>query len=108
MKALQNSGLYIRFYVADKSAFKTLDQDLAIQVARIEQNTHYFAHFTREADDKLDLKEDPMPQIEVAELNKDIKQIDSEIAHITPDRVSRQLCRLTDAAAGTTLTSPTD
>jgi len=82
IKTLKDSGLYIRFYVADKSAFKKLDDDLNIHVARVDQSTHYFAYFTRDEDDKLDLKEDPMPQIEIAELNKEINENELNIAEI--------------------------
>lgn len=79
VEKLKQTGVFIRFYVADKSVLKNLPQDKIIHIAKEEQNRVYLALFSESADEKLDLKEDPIPTIELVELEKNISQLSDEI-----------------------------
>ena len=79
VEKLKQTGVFIRFYVADKSVLKNLPQDKIIYIAKEEQNRVYLALFSESADEKLDLKEDPIPTIELVELEKNISQLSDEI-----------------------------
>ncbi len=79
MQKLKRAGVFIRFYVADKSVLKNLPEDKIIHIAKEEQNRVYLALFSESADEKLDLKEDPIPTIELVELERKISQLSDEI-----------------------------
>ena len=79
IEKLKQAGVFIRFYVADKSTIKNLPQAKIIHIAKEEHGRVYLAFFSESADEKLDLKEDPIPTIELVELEKNISQLSDEI-----------------------------
>ncbi|MBN1155112.1 hypothetical protein JXB12_09375 [candidate division KSB1 bacterium] len=82
LKTLEDAGLYVRFYVADKKTFKNIESENTVHVSRIDQNSYYFAHFSRSKDERLELREEPIPQVEIADLDDEISEIKSKLSTI--------------------------
>lgn len=82
LQELKQAGVFVRFYVADKSAFKKIDPAKNVQIAKEEQNTVYFAHFSNSEDDRLEFKEELCPPVELSELEAQMTQARSEIEKI--------------------------
>ncbi|OQX95239.1 hypothetical protein B6I21_06480 [candidate division KSB1 bacterium 4572_119] len=91
VQALKEKNIFIRYYVADKNAFKTVPDEAIIHEANEEQNTVYFAFFSESAEDRLDFKEDPMPPVELSEIENKIDELEKEVEKINEEikRLSR-------------------
>jgi len=97
VEQLRSAGLYVRFYITSKGSLKQLPQDKAVQIIREEKGTVYLAFFTDSKDDTLDLKEEPMPEVEYAILTEQMKAIREELSGI--DKRIGELARYRDALA---------
>ncbi|MBN1540793.1 hypothetical protein JW992_01515 [candidate division KSB1 bacterium] len=82
LQELENSELYCRFFITDKSELEKLDSDAMIQVIREEQNAVRFVQIARSPDELLNLKQDPMPEIEYDYLQSELERLRDEIRTI--------------------------
>jgi len=82
IQSLRDSGIFVRFYVADRKAFQKIAADKNVHPAGEEQNTVRFALFSESADEKLEFKEEPIPEIEYIELKNEIESLSREIDEI--------------------------
>jgi V/A-type H+-transporting ATPase subunit I len=89
IQQLKAAGIFVRLYVADKSLLKRLPADKMIHIEKEENGTFYLALFGQNPDDKLDLKEEQIPEIEPAEIRTKISQSENEI-----NQVDQQLYEL--------------
>jgi V/A-type H+-transporting ATPase subunit I len=89
VQKLRDSGIFIRLYTGDKNAFNKIPEDKHVQVASDDGSVVNFALVSESVDEKLDFKEEPLPQAEpadvkkrVAEIVKEIEQIDSRLTDL--------------------------
>ena len=82
LQKLEQAGIFVRLYIADKGALKNLPQDKIIHVAKEDRGTIYFALFTESSENKLDYKKEQVPQFELTEVKAKIAQIEKEIKRI--------------------------
>jgi len=71
--ALQAEGIVVDFYALDKGGFNKLPADVAVKIASEKHGTINFAHIRQETEKSLDLKANPMPDVEYSELMAEIK-----------------------------------
>ncbi|RKY80725.1 hypothetical protein DRQ12_00320 [candidate division KSB1 bacterium] len=79
---LEKAGIFIHLYVTNKNALKKLPEDKIVYVVREEKNTAYVVFISTDPNERLDFKEELIPEIEIATLEKNIAQIKKEITHI--------------------------
>jgi len=82
LQNLKESGITVRFYIADKNAYKKLPPGKMIHFVKEERNMVYFAFITESPDERLGFKEIPMPEIEPAMLDSAISRLEEQIAMI--------------------------
>lgn len=82
LQKLKESGIIVRFYIADKNAVKKIPADKMIHIVKEEQGTVYFAFFTESLDEHLDFKQDFMPNAELSSFEADIAKTENDIAQI--------------------------
>ncbi len=82
VQELAQAGIVLRFYVGERQAVRALPPEKTVQVVREEQQTVYFVYFATSADDRLEFKEEPMPEVEVAALEAEIAKVEAGIAAI--------------------------
>lgn len=93
LQKLKQAGIFVRFYVAEKSAFKKVDPEKNIHLVREKQNTVHFALFSDSAEEHLDFKEELCPPVELSELDAQMSQVRTEI-----ERVSHELAELSNVS----------
>jgi V/A-type H+/Na+-transporting ATPase subunit I len=79
IQQLKNAGIYVRFYIADKNFLKNLPEEKIFHVAKEEQNVVYLTLFSESPEDKLDLREDAIPPVELVELEEKISHLNDKI-----------------------------
>jgi V/A-type H+-transporting ATPase subunit I len=82
IQILKRKGIYIRFYQTDKSFLKRLPDDKLIHVEKEIHGRVYIALITKSENERLDLKEDIFPEIEISTLQSEMKQLEEEIEKI--------------------------
>lgn len=82
IKKLQDAGIYVRFYSTDKNGLKTVPADKIVHIVRNAGNLVQLALFSRSPEDKLELKEESMPEVEYAELVDRMEEIRNKIVDI--------------------------
>lgn len=82
VQSLKEVGVFVRFYVADKSALTRLVADKPIHIAREDKHSICFAYFAESTEDRLDLKEERIPEVEVASLEANIEHIQKEMKKV--------------------------
>lgn len=82
VEKLKEAGLFVRYYTTDKDSFKTVPAEAQIATVQDSKEGVKFAYFGKSEDDKLDLNESRMPQVEVTELESRIADIEMELATI--------------------------
>jgi V/A-type H+-transporting ATPase subunit I len=82
VKALSDAGVYVRLYVTDKNGMKRIPAEVIVHIAREEGGTHYLGFFSDDPDERLDFREEQIPQVESSEINAEIGSIQSEIKKI--------------------------
>jgi len=78
---LKEHGIFVCLYVADKGALKKLPKDKIIHTEE-DNGTVKLALFSEFEDDRLDFKEELVPQIEQAEVEAKIAELENEIKQI--------------------------
>jgi len=94
IQQLKEKGIFVRLYITDKSFLKRLPDDKIIYIEQ-DNGIVRLALFGQTPDDKLDLKEEQIPQIEPAEVKTKISQLESEI-----NNIDQQLNELAGVRAG--------
>ena len=94
IQQLEEKGIFVRLYITDKSFLKRLPDDKIIYIEQ-DNGIVRLALFGQTPDDKLDLKEEQIPQIEPAEVKTKISQLESEI-----NKIDQQLNELAGVRAG--------
>ena len=89
LQQLKEKRVYVRLYLTDKNALKKLPPDKIVH-SEEENGTVKLALFSESEDDRLDFKEEQVPQIEqpeveakIAELENEITQIDTSIEELS-------------------------
>jgi len=82
LEALKGAGLLVRFYVADRRAIATLPEDCVVRVFGEDDRGMRLAHFSELPGERLDLQEDPMPQVEVGEHRARMAEIEEAVGGI--------------------------
>ncbi len=95
VQQLKEVGVFIRFYVSDKNALKALPKDKTIQVAKEDQGTVYLALISDEPEERLDLKEENIPQLELDTLESRMNETEQRITKI--DSAIKDLAKTRDA-----------
>lgn len=79
VEQLKSADVFVRYYTCDKSALQRIPRDNITVIAAEKSNTVYLALISTSPDYQLDLKEDPMPQIEFSEIKVQIQKLEKEI-----------------------------
>ena len=85
VEKLKQAGLFVRYYSTDKDGFKTVPAEKQIAVVQESKQGVKFAYFGESNEDKLDLNEQRMPQVEIADLESRIAEITSELDAINTE-----------------------
>ncbi|MDZ7346955.1 MAG: hypothetical protein ONA69_09210, partial [candidate division KSB1 bacterium] len=81
LKKLEEGGIYVRFYRCDQAAFKTLPQEQVIPVAQSKEGI-LIAFIARSPEERLDLPEQRMPEVEVTDLEARLAANEEELRRI--------------------------
>ncbi|MDZ7332216.1 MAG: hypothetical protein ONB13_03335 [candidate division KSB1 bacterium] len=99
VQQLKEKGIFIRLYITDKSFLKRLPADKLLYIEEVDGQLH-LALFGQSPDDKLDLKEEPIPMAEpdrvkakIASLQEDIDQIEHQLRQLSGARAALQAYR---------------
>jgi len=82
VRKIQQRKIYIHFYILDKKNYKDICEKDTVTLIKEEQGRFFIVFFSESAENPLDFKEDPMPDVDYTELQKEIKKIKKEIEHI--------------------------
>ena len=82
LQTLKEAGLYVRFYIANKSTLKDILVDKPTHIVKEDGGTIYFAYFAESEDEFLDFKQEFMPNIELSTLDEKINSAEQKITHI--------------------------
>lgn len=82
LQELKEAGVFIRFYIASKGAVKKLPADKLIHIVKEEKGSVYLVFFTGSQDERLDFREERIPEVEFTELESRIEEITNEIKRI--------------------------
>jgi V/A-type H+/Na+-transporting ATPase subunit I len=100
VQALRRAGLVARFYVADRSILDRLPADRFIRAVKEDRKTVHLVQLAGSPEARLDLREDPMPQVEfevlasrLARLGAESAAIDRELDGLAGCRSSLLACR---------------
>ncbi len=80
IRQLEEAGIFVRFYLADRKALQSVPDNVALHIVR-DEKTAAFAAFSLE-EVLLDLREDPIPDIEVTQFEKRLKDAVKEMKRI--------------------------
>ena len=82
IQKLKEAGIHVRLYTADKNAVSKLSDDKIIHIAKEDQSLVYFALFSESEEDRLEFKEEIVPQVELADVESRLSQIKKDIENI--------------------------
>jgi len=82
LRELRQAGVFVRFYVASKSALKKLSGDPLIHIVKEEKGAVYVAYFAESPDDRLDFREAHIPEVEEAAVRSEISMLQEQVAEI--------------------------
>jgi len=82
LQSLSDAGIHVRFYPIVRSELKRFQDRTDLFPVREDKATIQLVQITDDADDVLDLKQDPMPPVEIKEVRNRISEIDARIAEI--------------------------
>lgn len=85
VETLRENGVFIRFYIGDRSGLKKLPEETQIQIVKEIGSAVCFVFFAYSEDEKLDFKEERPPDIEPVDLHNEIKQLDQQIEKTTAE-----------------------
>ena len=82
IQELEEAGITLRCYKLDKSALKTLPEDLNVQILGEAQGVIHAVLFAQSKEEKLDFKEEIMPKVQVSELDETIQSHQKRLSEI--------------------------
>jgi V/A-type H+-transporting ATPase subunit I len=82
LEVITEGGLYIRFYSASSSFLKTILEDKNIFIVNQNKNIIRLIYISKDADDRLNLKEEILPDMEYQEVEDEIKRVENDIREI--------------------------
>lgn len=82
IQQLQRKGVFIHLYVTDKNFLKRMPDDKIIHIEKEDGGAIYLALFGQTPEEKLDLKEEQIPQVEPAEVKSKIATLETEIKQV--------------------------
>lgn len=82
IQALENAGIEVTFYRMDRATLKKLPDRIALVILGEEKGTVYTVQFTDNPEEKLDLRDEKMPRVELDELDEEIRLLKKKLAEI--------------------------
>ncbi|MCK5147085.1 hypothetical protein KAR48_10040 [bacterium] len=82
IELLETSKVYIRLYRTDRKTLEKVGRDHSVVVLAEEKGTVYAVLLARSRDERLDLPEEIMPVVEVADIDRDIIDIEVRLTEI--------------------------
>jgi len=82
VREIQQRNIYIHFYILDKKNYKDINEKDEITLIKEEKGRYFILYFSESAENPLDFKEDPMPDVDYTQLQKNIKEYKKEIDHL--------------------------
>ncbi len=82
VQTLREAGIVVRFYAADKKDLQKLPADAVTQVVAQTSNGVLLAYFTRDTGDRLELREETMPPVEVGPMRERMAEIRQRLEQI--------------------------
>ena len=82
VQKLEAAGCYFKFYKTDAAGLKKIPEEKSFQILKEEKGSINIALISDSPDDSLDLKEERMPQVEIADLNRDLAEAESQLASL--------------------------
>ena len=82
LQKIKQAGLSIRFYRTDKDGLKKIPSEAQVAVVDESREGVKLAYFSKSKEDRLDLSEQRMPQVEVSDLRARISEIEDELSAI--------------------------
>ena len=82
LEKIKQAGIFIRFYRTDKDGLKKIPAEARIAVVDESKQGVRLAYFAESEEDRLDLSEQRMPQVEASQLQNRIAEIEAELAAI--------------------------
>ena len=89
LKILESAGIFIRFYSLPVKQIKNIGKDQMIYSIKKEKGVACIALFSFSSENKLEYKEEPVPEVEYRDL---VQQIDTDIASI--NSIDQQILQL--------------
>ena len=83
VEELRDAGIFLKLYLADKAALKDLPEDATIEILSEAKGTIRLACFASSPDFRLDLKEEPIPAIELDVLKGEIAELEQTMSQMT-------------------------
>jgi V/A-type H+-transporting ATPase subunit I len=85
VSALRKNGVFIRFYLGNHAGLKKIPGDKKIRVVKEIGSAVLLTLFSESEDERLDFKEETLPDIEPDLLRKEIRKIEKEISHLSKE-----------------------
>ena len=82
VQEVEAAGCYFKFYKTDAAGLKKLPEEKTVQILKEEKGSINIALISDSPDDSLDFKEERMPQVEVIELDQDLREVESHLASV--------------------------
>lgn len=83
--SLEEAGVYIHLYRTDANTIKKLPEDQNVVVLAEEKGIVFAALLSRDIDERLDIVEDIMPQVDVNELDNEIQSLQQKLSTLEKD-----------------------
>ncbi|MFO7891088.1 MAG: hypothetical protein R6V04_12215 [bacterium] len=90
---IQQRKVFLHFYILDKKNYKNFNDRDNVQFVKEEKGRYFIIFFSDSTDNPLDFKEEPMPQVDYAKLQKEIKEIHKKIDQIDKKLFNIATCK---------------
>lgn len=98
VQALGKAGITVRLYAAPKSILKNLQEGFQIQKLGEQKGAVYLALFADSPEQKLDLREEAIPSVEIPELEAEIRSAEQALESMESE--FSEIARTRDSMAG--------
>ena len=85
---LRKNGVFIRFYQGNYAGLKKIPEEKKIRIVKENGSTVLLALFSESEDERLDFKEETLPDTEPELLRKEIRKIEKEIGNLSKELLS--------------------
>jgi V/A-type H+-transporting ATPase subunit I len=83
VSTLRKNGVFVRFYQGNQAGLKKIPGNKKIRIVKENGSTILLTLFSESEDERLDFKEETLPDIEPAQLRREIQKIEKEISHLS-------------------------